>query len=52
MCMYIHVSRSPGARGKPWVQNGISRSLTDAIFKLLVQKRAEIWTSPLHSFIK
>ena len=50
--IYISVSRSPGARGKRRVQNGVSRSLADAIFNLMVQKQAEIWTSLLHSFIK
>ena len=37
---------------KPRVQNGDSGSYMDAIFELLAQKEAEIWTSLLHRFIK
>ena len=50
--MYICVSRSPGNWGKLRVQNGVLCSFADAVFKLLVHKQAEIWTSLLHSFIK
>ena len=35
--------------GKAHVQNGDSGSYMDAIFELLVQKGAEIWTSLLSS---
>ena len=53
ICIYIYLCDTlPGPQGKPRVQNGVSCSLADAIFKLLVQKQAEIWASLLHSFIK
>ena len=38
--------------GKPRVQNGYSGSYMDAVFELLAQKEAKIWTSLLHRFIK
>ena len=42
----------PASGGKPRVQNGDSNSYMDAVFELLAQKEAEIWTSLLHRFIK
>ena len=38
--------------GKPRVQNGDSGSYVDAVFELLAQTEAEIWTSLLHRFLK
>ena len=45
-----HAFPAPG--GKPRVQNGDSDSYMDAVFELLAQKEAEIWTCLLHGFIK
>ena len=58
--IYVYIcicpSRFPGlgggGGGKPRVQNGDSDSYMDAVFELLAQKEAEIWTSLLHRFIK
>ena len=51
ICMYICISvrhAFPASGGKPRVQNGDSDSYMDAVFELLAQKEAEIWTSLLH----
>ena len=56
--IYVYLSvtlswpRGGGGGGKPRVQNGDSDSYMDAVFELLAQKEAEIWTSLLHCFIK
>ena len=57
MYIYIYICISvrhafPASGGKPRVQNGDSDSYMDAVFELLAQKEAEIWTSLLHRFIK
>ena len=52
---YINISvrhAFTASGGKPRVQNGDSDSYMDAVFELLAQKEAEIWTSLLHRFIK
>ena len=55
MYIYIYISvrhAFTASGGKPRVQNGDSDSYMDAVFELLAQKDAEIWTSLLHRFIK
>ena len=59
ICIYMYLSVTlsrarggGGGEGEPRVQNGDSDSYMDAVFELLAQKEAEIWTSLLHRFIK
>ena len=59
ICIYVYIyvyisvrHAFPASGGKPRVQNGDSDSYMDAVFELLAQKEAEIWTSLLHRFIK
>ena len=38
--------------GKPHVQNGVLGSYMDAVFEVVAQKEAEIWTILLHRLLK
>ena len=53
MYFYISVRHTfPASGGKPCVQNGASGIFMDAVFEVMAQKEAEIWTVLLHRSIK